>query len=77
MAFSPKSQEDPRAELFDPDEDCSTDEQAGGGPEGRCALIPECQLRCVIRREGGESQYNDWLVDGGAPPPDLRPELRD
>lgn len=63
MAVSKESQDHPRAELFDPDEDCSTDESAGGAPGGRCALIPEeqCTLRCHLRHEAGEHQLNDSL----------------
>ena len=65
MAVSKESQNDPRAELFDPDEDCSTDESVGGAPGGRCALIPEeqCTLRCYVRHAEGEAQLNDALVD--------------
>ena len=53
------------AELFDPDEDCSTDESVGGDPEGRCALVPDerCTLRCHIRYLENEPQDNDWLMD--------------
>lgn len=65
VAASKESQGDPRAELFDPDEDCSTDKSVGGDPEGRCALIPEeqCTLRCHIRYQEGESQLNDAIVE--------------
>lgn len=65
MAFSEQSRNDPNAELFDPDHDCSTDESVGGDPEGRCALVPEeqCTLRCHIRWLDDEPQDNDPLVD--------------
>jgi hypothetical protein len=74
MTFSVESQEDPRAELFDPDADCSTDEAVGGDPGGRCALVAaeQCTLRCYIRHQENEPQENDWLVDGAPPPPELR-----
>ncbi|WP_212824340.1 hypothetical protein [Polymorphospora rubra] len=63
MAISDQSQSDPRAELFDPDEDCSTHEPIGGDPEGRCGLVQRCTLRCHIRYLDGEDQDNDWLVN--------------
>jgi hypothetical protein len=69
MAISEESQGNPLAELFDPDEDCSTDESVGGDREGRCVLIARerCALRCHIRHDEGEAQENDRLFDGGEP----------
>jgi hypothetical protein len=54
---------DPRAELFNPDDDCSDDESAGGDPRSGCAITPTCTLRCYIRHQAGEAQLNDALVD--------------
>lgn len=66
MGITKESQEDPRAELFDPDDDCSTDEAAGGDPSGQCAITPTCTLRCHLRWQEGETQLNDAVVDTGS-----------
>lgn len=64
MTYSEASTTDPRAELFDPDMDCSDDPDVGGDIEQRCAIIETCTLRCHIRWLEGEDQPNDWLFDG-------------
>ena len=66
VGITQESQDNPRAELFDPDDDCSTDESAGGDPRGQCAITPTCTLRCHIRWQEGEQQLNDALVDTGS-----------
>jgi hypothetical protein len=68
VTFSEISQTDSRAELFDPDHDCSDDPDAGGDIEQRCAITETCTLRCYIRWTEGEEQPNDRLFNGTGEP---------